>query len=175
MPALPAVAGPAADPIPVPRQCADAIAQSNSLRDSVLAWLPDSARSDYERYVFPGPLPSPWIAVDFLVDPAKLIVLSGPLKLGGTVLEDVPADLYKANANALVTLADRQSVSNAEARWATFKRAGWLIFNAALPFLGRTVGIAAWIWQIMDDLQQIADAEQHPDQQSPRRHSPTCS
>lgn len=153
---------------PSPANALYAIAQSNSLRDSVLAWLPDSARSDYERYVFPGPLPSPWIAVDFLVDPAKLIVLSGPLKLGGTVLEDVPADLYKANANALVTLADRQSVSNAEARWATFKRAGWLIFNAALPFLGRTVGIAAWIWQIMDDLQQIADAEQHPDQQSPQ-------
>ena len=28
----------------------------------------------------------------------------------------------------------------------------------ALPFLGRTVGTAAWIWQIMDDLQQATDA-----------------
>ncbi len=152
---------------PSPANLLYAIQQSSSLRDSVLAWLPDNTRADYERYVFPGPLPSPWVAVDFLADPIKLLTLSGPLALGTASLEgDVSASLYKANADALVELADRQSVSNAEARWATFKRAGWLIFNAALPFLGRTVGVAAWIWQIMDDLQQLAEAEQHPGRQS---------
>lgn len=154
---------------PSPANLLYALQQSNSLRDSVLAWLPDSTRSDYERYVFPGPLPSPWVAVNFLVDPSKLITLSGPLALSTQALDgDVPASLFRANANALVELADRQTVSNAEARWATFKRAGWLIFNAALPFLGRTVGVAAWIWQIMDDLQHVAEAAQHPDQQSPQ-------
>lgn len=152
---------------PSPANLLYALQQSDSLRDSVLAWLPDDARSDYERYVFPGPLPSPWVVVDFLVDPVKLITLSGPLSLGTNVMDgDVMEGLFKANADALVKLADRQSVSNAEARWATFKRAGWIIFNAALPFLGRTVGAAAWIWQIMDDLQQLVDAQRHSDQQS---------
>ncbi|MBC3299669.1 hypothetical protein H0Z09_00905 [Pseudomonas sp. SWRI18] len=154
---------------PSPANLLYAIQQSSSLRDSVLAWLPDSTRDDYERYVFPGTLPSPWVAVDFLVDPLKLLTWSGPLALGTATLEDGGlASLYKANADALVKLADRQSVSNAEARWATFKRAGWLIFNAALPFLGRMAGVAAWIWQIMDDLQQLAEAEQHPDRPSPQ-------
>ncbi|MGU9857857.1 hypothetical protein [Pseudomonas sp. LF245] len=144
-----------------------ALQQSRSLRDSVLAWLPDDVRNDYAQYVFPGDLPSPWAVVDFLVDPFKLWIMSGPLLLSQDALQgDLLSALYDANANALVTLADRQSVSNAEARWATFKRAGWLIFNSALPFLGRTVGIAAWIWQIMDQLQNVVDAQEHPEQQS---------
>lgn len=152
---------------PSPANLLYAIQQSDSLRDSVLAWLPDGVRGDYERYVFPGSLPSPWLVADFLVDPSKLLILSGPLGLSSAVMEgDVAASLFQANAKALVKLADRQSVSNAEARWATFKRAGWMIFNAALPFLGRTVGAAAWVWQIMDDLQQVADAQQNNDQQS---------
>ena len=144
-----------------------ALQQSRTLRDSVLAWLADDVRNDYAHYVFPGDLPSPWAIVEFLVDPFKLWIMSGPLTLGQDAVKgDLHRALYNANANALVTLADRQSVSNAEARWATFKRAGWLIFNSALPFLGRTAGIAAWIWQIMDQMQNVADAQQHPEQQS---------
>lgn len=144
-----------------------ALQQSRSLRESVLAWLPDKVRDDYAQYVFPGDLPSPWAVVEFLADPFKLWIMGGPLTLGqDTIEDDLFSALYDANANALITLADRQSVSNAEARWATFKRAGWLIFNSALPFLGRTVGVAAWIWQIMDQLQNVVDAHEHPEQQS---------
>lgn len=144
------------------------IQQSASLRDSVLAWLPDDARHDYSQYVFPGGTPSPWTLVEFVADPVKLWALNGPLKLGEeSVTGDLFAALFNANANALVTLADRRTVSNAEARWATFKRAGWAIFNGALPFLGRTVGAAAWIWQIMDQLQGLAEASTHPEHQSP--------
>lgn len=153
---------------PSPTNLLYAIQQSTNLRESVLAWLPDDARNDYGQYIFPVGLPSPWTVVEFLADPVKLWTLSGPLKLDtNTELDDLFTHLFNANANALIELADRQSVSNAEARWATFKRAGWAIFNAALPFLGRTVGTAAWIWQIMDQLQQVVDAQAHPDQQSP--------
>ena len=153
---------------PSPANLLYALQQSSRLRESVLAWLPDDVREDYTRYVFPGALPSPWAAADFMVDPLKLWTLSGPLALGEHALEgNIFATLYIANASALVELADRQSVSNAEARWETFKRTGWLIFNAALPFLGQTAGAAAWIWQIMDQLQQVVDATDHPVQQSP--------
>ncbi|OIN47830.1 hypothetical protein BLL37_10985 [Pseudomonas azotoformans] len=152
---------------PSPANLIYAIQQSPSLRESVLAWLPDSVRTDYSRYVFPGALPSPWSVVDFLVDPAKVLELSGPLLLGDETLNgDVLSALFKANANALVELANRESVSNADARWATFKHTGWLIFNAALPFLGSTVGVAAWIWQIMDQLQEVVEAEDDPQHRS---------
>ena len=89
------------------------------------------------------------------------------MALGEKTLEGDPfAALFKANANALSELADRQSVSNTESRWASFKHAGWMIFNAVLPFLGRTVGIAAWIWQVMDQLEQLHDAHEQNDKQA---------
>lgn len=136
-----------------------AIQQSPSLRNSVLAWLADDVRSDYERYVFPGKLPSPWTVAEFAVEPDKLWTMSGPMSLGTQVISgDLFAALFNANANALVGLADRQSVSNTESRWATFKQSGWLIFNMVLPFLGRTVGITTWIWQIVDQLQALVEA-----------------
>lgn len=153
---------------PAPSNLLYTLQQSISLRESVLAWLPDDVRDDYAHYVFPANLPSPWAAVEFLADPFKVWTMGGPLLLSQKpVAGELFNALYNANASALVTLADRQSVSNAEARWATFKRTGWLIFNLALPFLGRTTGIAAWIWQIMDQLDRVADAQAHPEQDSP--------
>lgn len=143
-----------------------AIQQSSSLRESVLAWLPDDARNEYSNYVFPGSLPSPWVIADFLVDSSKLTIMTGPMSLGTKTLEgDLFAALFKANTNALVELANRQSVSNAESRWASFKQAGWMIFNAVLPFLGRIIGVSAWIWQVMDQLQQLHDAHEKKDEQ----------
>lgn len=149
---------------PSPADLLYAIRQSRNLRDSALAWLPDNVRDDYARYAFPGELPSPWAVVTLLADPFKLLTMSGPMDLGTQTLSgDLPAELFNANANALITLADRQSASNAESRWASFKQAGWLIFNAALPFLGHTVNTAAWIWQILDQVQAVIDARQQKD------------
>ncbi len=137
-----------------------AIKQDTPLRQSVLAWLPEAVRSDYAQFVFPGSVPSPWILPTLLSEPVSSLVMSGPIEFSTQALSTDPfTELYNANARALVTLADRQSVSNAEARWESLKHAGWLILNNALPFLGRTVGAAAWIWQIMDDIQHIIDAE----------------
>lgn len=151
---------------PSPANLLYAIKHSRTLRQSVLAWLPDSVRFNYSQYVFPGALPSVWTVPQLLVDPTLSPDMTGPVSLGNRVIEDdVLKTLYTANAQALITQADRQSVSNAEARWATFKRGGWALFNAALPFLGRGVGTAAWIWQIMDDLQDVADAQEQ--QQTP--------
>lgn len=153
---------------PSPNNLLYALQQSDSLRDSVLAWLPDGTRDEYAQFVFPGDLPSPWAVLTFVVDPLEALAMSGPVKLGqDTLTGDLFATLYNANANALVTLAERHSVSNAEARWATFKRVGWALFNAVLPFLGRTVNTAAWIWQIMDQLQGVVDAQAHPEHESP--------
>ncbi|WP_460132752.1 hypothetical protein [Pseudomonas sp. S1_E04] len=140
------------------------IQQSPALRRSVLAWLADDVREDYLHYVFPGEHLSPWTVVDFLADPFKLWSMGGTLSLGQQTLEgDLFEQLFKANANALVKQADQQSVSNAESRWATLKQAGWLAFSAVLPFLGRTVNSAAWIWQIIDQWQAVVDAEEQQD------------
>lgn len=136
-----------------------AIQHSRSLRESVLAWLPDKARFNYSQYVFPARFASIWIVPQLLVDPTTALDMRGPVTLSTNVIEkDLLDTLFNTTVEAMITQADRQSVSNAEARWTTLKQGGWLVFNAALPFLGRTVGAAAWIWQIVDDLQALSDA-----------------
>ncbi|UVM61388.1 dermonecrotic toxin domain-containing protein [Pseudomonas sp. B21-010] len=144
-----------------------AIRQTASLRQSVLAWLPDGVRATYSRFVFPGPLPSPWTMVEFAVDPVSSWLNSTPIGLSEKTLgADFLPQLFKANADALVELADRQSVSNSENRWATFKQAGWLIFNLALPYLGTAVGTAAWLWQILDDLETLTQSDETSNRQA---------
>jgi len=138
-----------------------AIQHSSSLRQSVLAWLPDDVRFNYSQYVFPGTLMSIWTLPQLLVDPTVALDMTGPVSLAqdNAIEADVVTALFNANVQAMITQADRQSVSNAEARWATLKRGGWMLFNTALPFLGRSIGTAAWIWQIMDDMQTLIDAQ----------------
>lgn len=137
----------------------DAIKQDRALRESVLAWLPDDVRFNYEQYVFPDTLPSPWVVVRVWVEPVTAVHMSGPIELSDdSVGGDALTALFQANASAMVTLAARQSVSNTQKRWATFRQTGWRIFNATLPFLGPTVGVAAWMWQIMEDLEQVQES-----------------
>ncbi|MFY0730056.1 hypothetical protein [Pseudomonas sp. NFX15] len=146
---------------PTPANLIYAIRHAPKLRQSVLAWLPDGVRANYKNYVFTGQLPSVWSVSQLLADPLTSLQMSGPLTLGSRVIAtDYLTNLYKANVNALVELAQRQSVSNAQNRWETFKQAAWTILNAALPFLGRTVGTAAWIYQVLDDLQQTLEASE---------------
>lgn len=152
---------------PAPNNLIYAIKQSTALRQSVLAWLPDSVRSDYAQFVFPGSIPSPWVVSELLIDPLVALTMSGPVVLASQPLpDDNLASLFKSNAQALVDLANKQSVSNAEARWESFKHTGWLIFNAALPFLGKTVGTAAWVGQLINDVQQAIDASESGDSES---------
>ncbi|MGR3886618.1 dermonecrotic toxin domain-containing protein [Pseudomonas sp. 1152_12] len=145
-----------------------AIKHDRPLRESVLAWLPEAARFNYAQYVFPDTLPSPWTLVRVLIEPATVVYMSGPIVLSDDALgNDVLDTLFKANANAMVELATRQSVSNVKKRWATYRQAGWRIFNAALPYLGPTVGVAAWMWQIMSDLEEAEKAINAPDEPTP--------
>lgn len=144
-----------------------AIKHSGELRHSVLAWLPDAVRFNYSQYIFTQSRPSPWILPQLLINPTVALMSTATVTFSDKPLEgDALSALFKANAHAMAELADRQSVSNAESRWASLKLGAWRIFSLALPFLGRTVGVAAWIWQIMDDLEQISTADQENDPQA---------
>lgn len=137
-----------------------AVHQPGELRDSVLAWLPNRALSfNYSQYVFPVGLPSPWLAVQNLSEPLNLLEWSGPVYLLTTELTgDVFAAFYNANTQAMIELADRQSLSNAERRWALLQDSGWAVFNAASGFLNGYAGAAVWVWQAINEVQQALDA-----------------
>jgi hypothetical protein len=95
-----------------------ALHQPGELRDSILAWLPDTALSfKYAQYAFPVGLPSPWLATQELAEPWTSITWAGPVGLSSRELTgEVFSFLFKSNAEALAELADRQSQSNAERR-----------------------------------------------------------
>ncbi|MNH87930.1 hypothetical protein D3C81_305930 [compost metagenome] len=150
---------------PSPQNLLYALHQPGELRDSVLAWLPDSSTSfKYAQYIFPVGLPSPWLGAQLLAEPWTGVDWAGPVELSSTELTgDVFAALFQTHAKTMAELADRQSQSNAERRWALLRDSGWALFNVAANFLSGPAGAAVWVWQSINEVEQAVDAQQHGD------------
>lgn len=142
-----------------------ALYQPGELRSSVLAWLGSAALSfEYSQYVFSTGLPSPWIVTQLAFEPFMHLDLTGPIDLANAPLTgDILAALYTANSQALIELANRQSQSNSERRWALAADSGWAIFNVAANFLSGAAGTAVWVWQTITQIQQAIDAHERDD------------
>ena len=142
-----------------------ALHQPGELRDSVLAWLPDSNITfKYAQYTFPVGLPSPWLSTQLLSEPWTSVSWAGPVELSAKALTgDVFPTLFNTHALAMAELADRQSLSNTQRRWAMLQDSGWALFNVAANFLGGTAGAAIWIWQSLAQLEQVQRAWQRGD------------
>ena len=136
-----------------------AIAQTGPLQTSVLTWLPDRARPIYDNNGFTEPHIVHFHAGDEFSPPdkPKPAILAGDEAVGDwlTALEEgrLLASLFVSNARALIDLADRQSVSNAESRWAIILDGGWLVFNnVILPLLRGPAMVVGWMLQIAHSL-----------------------
>ena len=142
-----------------------ALYQDGELRNSVLAWLSSAALSfEYSQYAFPVGLPSPWIINQLATEPFMHLDLTGPIELANAPLDgDILASLYTANSRALVDLANRQSQSNSERRWALLADSAWAIFSVAANFMSGAAGTAVWVWQTITQIQQAIDAHEHDD------------
>ncbi|MDB5997797.1 MAG: hypothetical protein JWP42_4933 [Pseudomonas sp.] len=142
-----------------------ALYQQGELRDSVLAWLDTEALSfEYAQYVFSTGIPSPWTITQLAFEPLIHLDLAGPIDLANTPLTgDILATLYEANSRALTELAERQSVSNSERRWALLADSGWALFSVASNFFNGAAGAAVWVWQSIGDIQRALDAHEKGD------------
>lgn len=136
-----------------------AIAQAGALQDSVLSWLSDKARPIYSHDGFNSPHILRFLPGDDSVRwekplPARLAQDASDPASPGSLAEALASGnltgyLYTCNARALVDLADRESVSNAESRWAIIREGGWLLFNAILmPLLSGPAMLAGWMLQL---------------------------
>ena len=134
--------------------------QPGEVRDSILAWLPNRQLSfNYSQYIFPAGLTSAWLIRELVTTPSKLLEWGGSPVFSKTELKgDIFAALFDANAKAMTELADRESLSNAERRWALLEDSAWAIFNAASSFMNGNVATAVWVWQIFGQLQHVLDA-----------------
>jgi len=134
-----------------------AISVDGELQNSVLTWISDTARPVYAN----GGFLEPHIVRFLPGDEFELPEKPGPatLAIGGDNNEllqllhngELMQYLYGSNARALVAQANRDSVSNAESRWAILLEGGGLLFNTLLmlPILRGPLISVAWLWNVI--------------------------
>ncbi len=140
----------------------EAIATPGDLQKSVLAWLPNqNTRDVYTHNGFREPHLQRFNQGDEFAryEAAKPATLATDnYGAADSLLHALQAGklmdaLYDANARGLLSLADQQSVSDSESRWATLKEGGFLVLNAVLPAL-RTPGMVMGTLMQFDAIQQ---------------------
>nr|WP_314476977.1 DUF6543 domain-containing protein [uncultured Pseudomonas sp.] len=125
-----------------------AIAEQGPLQDSILEWLEPQARKVYDRGGFREPhLLRPIFDSSLLPDRVKPAAFDAQFWQHG-----VDEKLYQANRDLLVELADRQSVSNQESRWAILTQGAWLLFDVVSMLLRGPVATVAWLVQGISSL-----------------------
>lgn len=135
----------------------DAIVLPGEVQEDVLTWMTGRARDRYANGGFEQPhinrfgLGSDFAAIEQPA-PAQLVRAT-------TGQGDVMTVLFNANARALADLADQESVSNAESRWAMFQRGGWLALDTVMPFLSGGAGAALWLVQLMGAVDRVLVAQ----------------
>ncbi|MCU7279046.1 hypothetical protein OC926_04270 [Pseudomonas peradeniyensis] len=126
-----------------------AIRTLDTLQQSILTWMDPDVRPVYDN----GGFAEPHIT-HVGIDPYQLPERPGPVRFDAHLwLSDVDEKLYAANRAVLVTLADRQSTSNAEQRWATLGKGAWLLFDVATLLVRGPVATVAWLVQTLASLQ----------------------
>ena len=128
-----------------------AIRQPGDLQRGVLTWMTETARQRYGHGGFDAPHIEQFLGGDeFAPAPSRPV----PATLAeGTVEGDYLPAIFTAMVKAQVEQADRQSVSNAEQRWADWKEGAWRVllgitqlpFAGLLPYVGRLVEVLGWL------------------------------
>lgn len=123
----------------------DAIRQPGELNDHVMEWMPPQSRKYYVDGGFDRPhLESVMLEGQLALLPRSPATLSERVLVG-----DHFEFMYDSNTSALVQLADQQSVSVSERRWALFKQCAWTLFNGLTFFISGPLAKAAWLFQVL--------------------------
>lgn len=147
----------------------EAIQKPGKLQNDILAWMPDeTTRTVYAHGGFSEPhLHRNRVFIDDFTIPST--PAAPTLATTGAGIDDIGAKLqagqlmshlYEANAKTVTTLAEQQTVSNAESRWATLKEGGFLVLNAVLPALrgpAAVIGLALQTQGILGDIETLAN------------------
>ena len=131
-----------------------AIRASSQLQESILAWMDERVRPIYAN----GGFSEPHVAY-IGIDPFQLPDKPEPVQFDTQLwLSDVDEKLYAANRAMLMALADEQSTSNAESRWAMLAKGAWLLFDTATVLVRGPVASVAWLVQSLASLQGDGEA-----------------
>ncbi|KAF1025618.1 MAG: hypothetical protein GAK37_02839 [Pseudomonas sp.] len=149
----------------------EAIRQPGPVQQSILAWLPDDrVRAVYGNGGFNIPniaRYTPFNEFDAPATPEPTTLAVDSYDAATTLRQDLlngdlMKSLFNSNARSLVTLAQGQSTSDTESRWASYKELGWLLFNTLLPVLRGPGAMAGWLLQLASvesDIQKASDPQ----------------
>ncbi|MCE5975607.1 dermonecrotic toxin domain-containing protein [Pseudomonas sp. JR33AA] len=136
------------------------VRESKILQDSILDWMEPNVRPIYDHGGFSEPHITS-IGIDPYINPER----PKPAQLAITYWpSDIDEQLYRANRDLLLRLADEQSVSNAENRWQTLCEGAWLLFNVVTLAIRGPVASVAWLVQLLASLQHDLDALERGDE-----------
>ncbi|HKS14804.1 MAG TPA: hypothetical protein VJS90_17370 [Pseudomonas sp.] len=120
-----------------------AIGAPGALQASVLTWMSPAARRVYDHGGFIEPH-----RLQPIDDTQQAPGRSGPASFAAQFWRtDADVRLYAANRQLLLELAERESVSNAESRWAILTGGAWLLFDVLTLVLRGPVANVAWMVQ----------------------------
>ena len=140
-----------------------AIKTPGALQDNVLTWLAPARQAIYANNGFN----EPHIRRFLPGDEFSVYEAPAPAQLSKQVVTTDPAEqVFNATTQALVALADRQSVSNAEQRWGNLKQVGWLLLGTVLPLLNGPLMLGGWLAQLVDSAQRDVRGLQSDDGQT---------
>lgn len=142
----------------------EAIQKPGRLQNEIVAWLPNErARNIYDKGGFLKPhLPSAYLAESPLGTPQP-----PTLALEGDAASDLEAKLqagqlmnhlYETNARAMTALAQSQTVSNSEARWASLFSVKDALVGAAMAFFppeALLVGMTMQAHSLLNDIKTV--------------------
>lgn len=139
----------------------EAIKAPGPLQDQVLTWIAPQRRSVYANGGFLEPHIRRFLPGDEFGNYEK----PAPAQLEKRIPTGDPAvRVFTDTVTALVELADRESVSNAEQRWALLKKFGWLMFGTLLPYLPTPLMLGGWLVQLMDSVQEQVSLDAEADE-----------
>ena len=139
------------------------------LQQSMLDWLDDDTRPVYANGGFARPHLhtglselAPLLGTNSALAEAILQKIEPSASVAAPAWSDaLDSRMFQARIDTLLLLASRQSVSNAQQRWAMMVQFGWLLFNTVTPLLRGPVGSVFWLIatlvSLKDDLALLSE------------------
>lgn len=133
----------------------DDLAAPGTLQDEALRWMTEAARTRYREGGFREPRVVRFGQGDEFVPLSK----PSPARPVLSALENpMLHTLYREVIHALIEMAERRSVSNAENTWVSLSQLAATLFNGLLPVLSGPLATAGWLIQISEAFSDYLDA-----------------
>lgn len=151
----------------------NSVREGGDLQQSMLDWLDKDARQLYENGGFLRPHLHPRLSqLAHLVNPQSAVVDTVLATLALPVdatfeawAGDLDAHMFKSRVDAMLFMATRNSVSNAQAKWALVKQIAWALFNTGSMLLSGPAASAVWLLQTVATLKDDIPALLHGSEQ----------